>query len=270
MFRSLRFRLPALFFAGIVLPGVLAVAIAFRLFQDYTQDQARRELRQEAKGLTQLYVEPGEQESGAEQAAAVLRGEEPRGRERRPAVLRRPPVLLRAAIGARAVAAEDDRLEGGKGHRVSTSCRPVSRRRSWPSRIRSAEDVGRKRSHRCFGSLIVATPQTELRDRLVTLLERLALALLVGVAITTGLAWYLSGRITRPVRSACEGSGRGSRGSLRRRVADRAGARRDRRPCRFVQADGLTTRRGRGAGAELPDDRLPRAPDAADGDPRPR
>ena len=47
----------------------------------------------------------------------------------------------------------------------------------------------------------MATPQTESRDRLVTLLERLALALLVGVAITTGLAWYLSGRITRPVRT---------------------------------------------------------------------
>ena len=42
MFRSLRFRLPALFFAGIVLTGVLAVAIAFGLFQDYTQDQAGR------------------------------------------------------------------------------------------------------------------------------------------------------------------------------------------------------------------------------------
>ena len=57
MFRSLRFRLPALFFAGIVLTGVLAVAIAFGLFQDYTQDQAREELRQEAAGLTQLYVD---------------------------------------------------------------------------------------------------------------------------------------------------------------------------------------------------------------------
>ena len=57
MFRSLRFRLPALFFAGIVLTGVLAVAIAFGLFQDYTQDQAREELRQEAAGLTQLYAD---------------------------------------------------------------------------------------------------------------------------------------------------------------------------------------------------------------------
>jgi signal transduction histidine kinase len=34
----------------------------------------------------------------------------------------------------------------------------------------------------------------------VTLLERLALALLAGVIVTMALAWYLSGRITRPVR----------------------------------------------------------------------
>src|SRR5919109_1768551 len=57
MFHSLRFRLPALFLAGIALTGVLAAAIAFGLFQDYTQDQARRELRREAAGLTQLYAE---------------------------------------------------------------------------------------------------------------------------------------------------------------------------------------------------------------------
>src|SRR6266545_6600968 len=57
MFHSLRFRLPALFLAGIALTGVLAAAIAYGLFQDYTQDQARRELRREAAGLTQLYAE---------------------------------------------------------------------------------------------------------------------------------------------------------------------------------------------------------------------
>jgi signal transduction histidine kinase len=34
----------------------------------------------------------------------------------------------------------------------------------------------------------------------VTLLERLALALLAGVVVTAALGWYLSGRITRPVR----------------------------------------------------------------------
>ena len=58
------------------------------------------------------------------------------------------------------------------------------------------EQGGAIRSARSSSRLL----ETELRDRLVTLLERLALALLAGVLVTTGLAWYLSGRITRPVR----------------------------------------------------------------------
>jgi signal transduction histidine kinase len=50
-----------------------------------------------------------------------------------------------------------------------------------------------------FGDLIVATPKTELTERWVTLLERLALASLGGILITGLLGWYLSRRITGPV-----------------------------------------------------------------------
>ena len=57
MFHSLRFRLPALFLAGIALTGVVSTLIAFGLFRNYTQDNARKELRREAAGLTQLYVD---------------------------------------------------------------------------------------------------------------------------------------------------------------------------------------------------------------------
>jgi hypothetical protein len=57
MFRSLRFRLPALFLAGIALTGLVSTLIAFGLFRNYTQNQARKELRCEVAGLTQLYVD---------------------------------------------------------------------------------------------------------------------------------------------------------------------------------------------------------------------
>ena len=57
MFHSLRFRLPALFLAGIALTGVVSTLIAFGLFRNYTQSNAKRELRREAVGLTQLYAE---------------------------------------------------------------------------------------------------------------------------------------------------------------------------------------------------------------------
>src|SRR4029453_3342755 len=57
MFSSLRFRLPALFLAGIALTGLVSTLIAFGLFRNYTQNQARKELRPEAAGLTQLHAE---------------------------------------------------------------------------------------------------------------------------------------------------------------------------------------------------------------------
>src|SRR5215831_6703405 len=55
--RSLRFRLPALFLAAIALSGIVATAIAFRLFQSYTHAQSLSELRREASGLTRLYAQ---------------------------------------------------------------------------------------------------------------------------------------------------------------------------------------------------------------------
>src|SRR5919201_1833348 len=58
---SLRFRLPALFLAGIALAGLVAAAIAFRLFQDYTRAQSLRELRREARGVAELYLERSSQ-----------------------------------------------------------------------------------------------------------------------------------------------------------------------------------------------------------------
>ena len=51
-----------------------------------------------------------------------------------------------------------------------------------------------------FGWLIVAKPETELREQWLTLLGRLTLALAVGVLLAGGLFWWLSRRITEPVR----------------------------------------------------------------------
>ena len=68
MMHSLRFRLPALFLAGIALTGLVSALIAFGLFRNYTENQARKELRREAAGLTQLYVDQANrrQESGSQ------------------------------------------------------------------------------------------------------------------------------------------------------------------------------------------------------------
>jgi hypothetical protein len=57
MFRSLRFRLPALFLLGIVVSGLIASVIALRLFQSYVIDRSKKELRREAIGLTEVFVQ---------------------------------------------------------------------------------------------------------------------------------------------------------------------------------------------------------------------
>src|SRR5437879_4879123 len=57
MLRSLRFRLPALFLAGILLAAVIASLIAVQFFQDYTRTRAAHELRAESAGIVQLYTQ---------------------------------------------------------------------------------------------------------------------------------------------------------------------------------------------------------------------
>src|SRR5438046_2656478 len=57
MLRSLRFRLPAFFLAGVVVAGLVATGIAVKLFQDYTRDRTYSALRRESLGLAKLYSE---------------------------------------------------------------------------------------------------------------------------------------------------------------------------------------------------------------------
>src|SRR4029450_943967 len=54
MLSSLRFRLPALFLLGIVVSGLIAAAVALRLFQGYVLNRSKADLRREAIGLTEV------------------------------------------------------------------------------------------------------------------------------------------------------------------------------------------------------------------------
>jgi signal transduction histidine kinase len=197
MFRSLRFRLPALFLAAIALTGLLSTAIAFGLFQDYTRDRTISELRREAAGLTALYAKQAQKALDEDRPPPTFQAKElERASGNRlfyvgvnPFVgqdsgLRRLPqrsVNFNALLRGRVL--QFDFVPPGEKHELIAVARPLY--------LTNHE--------RPFGALVVATPKAELRERLVTLLERLALAFLAGILLTAGLAWYLSGRITRPV-----------------------------------------------------------------------
>jgi signal transduction histidine kinase len=196
MFRSLRFRLPALFLAGIALTGLVSTLIAFGLFRNYTQNQAKQELRREAAGLTQLY------------ARQAQRSQE-RGTQ--------PPLFaaskLEAASGNQLFYTGLDIFSGQatgltKLPRSAIDWQAIERGRTVefeftpPDEDRNFLAV----SHPLYleglpvGALTVATPEAQLSDQAMRLMARLAIALAVGLIVTAVFAWYLSGRITRPVR----------------------------------------------------------------------
>jgi signal transduction histidine kinase len=199
MFRSLRFRLPAFFLAGIALTGLVSTLIAFGLFRNYTQSQARKELRREAKGLTQLYVDQAlkRQESGTGPpsffAASKLEAAsgnrlfyvgvgpfsgQQTGLKQLPQSAVDFPALLRGEI-------------------LEFEFTPPGEHRTF---LAVADPFILEKGSSPFGGLVVATPQTQLSNQVVRLLERLAIALFIGLLVTAVLAWYLSGRITRPLR----------------------------------------------------------------------
>jgi len=198
MFKSLRFRLPALFLAGIALTGLVSTLIAFGLFRNYTESQARKELRREAAGLTELYAVQARrtQERGTEPpffAASKL--EKASGNRLfyvgvpffsgQNSGLSRLP---RSAVDFPAIL---------RGETIEFDFKPPGEHRTF---LAVAHPLYLDPKGDPFGGLVVATPQAQLSSQVIRLLERLAIALLIGLLVTAVLAWYLSGRITRPLR----------------------------------------------------------------------
>jgi signal transduction histidine kinase len=120
-----------------------------------------------------------------------------------------------------------------------------------------------------FGAIVVAKPETVLNQRWLALIERLLIAFAGGVLVAAAFAWYSSRRITTPVLQLSEAADEVAQGNYDVEVpsggAGEIGLLADR-----FRADGLAARRDRGARAQLPDDGLPRAANAADRDSRPR
>lgn len=188
--RSLRFRLPALFLAGVALAGLVATAIAFRLFQDYTRTQSLRELRREAKGVSELYLDLArriERPVLTPKALELTTGDRLFfvGISLFPGERTGVRELPRSAVDFRALQA---------GRALTFDFTPPGEDEVFVAVARPLVLGGHT-----FGALVVAKPKEELNSQLATLLERLALAFLGGIAVAGLLAWYLSRRITRPV-----------------------------------------------------------------------
>jgi signal transduction histidine kinase len=189
VFRSLRFRLPALFLLGILLAAVVATLIAVRFFQSYTRTHAASELRRESAGIVTLYegqagvghVSPTNLQLAlggdrifwvpAVPGASLLAGpvtELPSGEVPPGKVLQRGPPAFDLHLSTGAYL--------GVGQVVRLAGIPV-------------------------GALVVAKPESALRSRWLQLAWRLAIAFGIGIPFALALVVFFSRRIVRPIEA---------------------------------------------------------------------
>jgi signal transduction histidine kinase len=194
--KSLRFRLPALFLVGIAVSGLVAAIIAFQLLQSYTLRRAKDELRREASGVTRLYEE---QASGSNDPVPASQLEHSTGDRiyyvppspgfqlfpgKSPRLRTLPRSVLDFASIKRGRTLQFEFSPPGAGKTYLAVAHPLS--------------LGKTKKS-LFGAIVVAKPKDQLENRVAPLLERLALALLGGIAVAAILAFYVSRRLTRPV-----------------------------------------------------------------------
>jgi signal transduction histidine kinase len=187
MFRSLRFRLPALFLLGIVLAGLVATLIAVRFFQSNTRAHAASELRAESAGIVQIY----HQKAGIGHVSRAS---------------------LKLALGSDRVfwvpAAGGGRLLAGPLPPLKPSVLPQTVAgqppRAFDFNVSGASYLGVARPLTLgtyAGSLIVAEPESALRARWLQLAWELALAFGIGIPVAGVLVIYLARRIAEPLEA---------------------------------------------------------------------
>src|SRR4051795_8729591 len=191
MFGSLRVRLPALFLLGAVAAGLVAALISIRFFQSYNHARAVDELRSEGVGIVQLYAsQAGVREVPVGTLERAIGGDR----------LFYVPVVRGATLFAGDLqplprgAVDMKKLANGGPLKFKLTYKTRKENRKFLAVARPI-----KLGPQLFGALVVAKPQSQVRSRLVTLVERLAIAFAGGVLAAGLLGFYLSRRITEPL-----------------------------------------------------------------------
>jgi signal transduction histidine kinase len=204
VFRSLRFQLPALFLAAIVLAGLVSTAIAVSVSKGYAQTtlkkQAFRELDREAHGITQIYAgraglkQPDSHELENASGDEVFYIPRARGIDVFPGptpaftLLSKRVLDFNRILAGKTVQFEFTRARPGGKVRLLGVARPV------------------KLGDQLFGAVILARPTTRLNQSWLPFVWRLSPAFLAGILIAGALGWYISLRITKPVLALSDAS----------------------------------------------------------------
>jgi signal transduction histidine kinase len=206
MFSSLRFRLPALFLLGIVVSGLIAAAVALRLFQGYVLGRSKADLRREAIGLTEVFAQQAITANDTGALPRIARQLERATGDRLFYVGVSPIPGKNAGLELLPQSTVDWR----SGKTITFEFRPPRANKTY---VAVARPLKLEKKGPAFGDLIVAKPKTELTQQLIPLLERLAIASLGGIIVAGLLGWYLSRRITRPVLALTRATDEIARGS---------------------------------------------------------
>jgi len=204
---SLRVRLPLVFLTGILLAGVVTTLIALRLFGDIARDQALAKLSREAHGIAYLYA------TAVPKSYANNKGSD-----------QRVPAKLTADTLERATG---DKIYFVGPHSLFPGQAPIAGLTRLPPRVLTVDWISgksltfeftppgantkyyavlnpivanpRTKDSQTIGGIIVASKKIDVSRRVYSLVERLALAGVLGILVSGLLAWYLSRRIVRPV-----------------------------------------------------------------------
>ncbi len=194
MFSSLRFRLPALFLLGIVVSGLIAAAVALRLFQGYVLSRSKADLRREAIGLTEVFAQQAITASDTGVLPRIAKQLERATGDRLFYVGASLTANPKQNVGFERL--PQSTVDWRSGRTITFEFRPPHAKKTY---LAVARPLKLEPKGPVFGDLIVAKPKTELNHQLIPLLERLAIASLGGIIVAGLLGWYLSRRITRPV-----------------------------------------------------------------------
>jgi signal transduction histidine kinase len=205
---SLRFRLPALFLAGIALSGLVTSLIALRLFQDYTRTASLNELRREARGLAQLYAESAVRAVDEEKAAPTFAAAKLEAATGDRLYFVGASLSPGEDTGLTRITPADTGVDLSPDRIVTFEFEPPGQNRTF---LAAAHPI-RPGGATVFGYLVVAKPKAELRDAWVTLLSRLAIAFLIALVVVGVLAFYLTRRITGPVLALSDAADEVSKG----------------------------------------------------------
>ncbi|HEV8180578.1 MAG TPA: HAMP domain-containing sensor histidine kinase [Gaiellaceae bacterium] len=189
MFRSLRFRLPALFLLGIVLAGVVATLIAVRFFQSYTRTHAAAELRRESAGIVHLYeLQAGLGHVSRSNLELALGGDK--------------VFWVPVVPGASLLTGPLPQLPSGA---VPLAEVLDGKLPAFDLHVPSGAYLGVGQVVRLaglpVGALVVAEPESALRSRWLQLVWELALAFGIGIPVAGVLVIYLARRIARPLEA---------------------------------------------------------------------